>query len=103
MDFIFWMSLLTLVVFSFALVMLIAGAFSAYFGSGKSRGAGISMAVVGLVLGVVWAYLVGFSDIAVFADVAAWDVIYDAIFSLIGIAVGALVAVGIFLVVVLKS
>lgn len=97
------MSFLTLVVFAFALVMLVAGIFSAYFGSGKSKAAGGVMAIIGLIVGIVWAYLVGFSDIAIFADVDTWDTVYNAIISLIGILIGALVAVGIFLVVVLKS
>ena len=48
-------------------------------------------------------WIVGFSDIEPFCDVATWDVVYTAIISLIGILIGALVAVGIFLVVVLKS
>ena len=77
------MSFLTLVVFAFALVMLVAGIFA--------------------VVGIVWAYLVGFSDISPFCDVNTWDTVYVAIISLIGILIGALVAVGIFLVVVLKS
>ena len=49
------MSFLTLVVFAFALVMLVAGLFSAYFGSGKSRAAGTAMALiaVGIFLVVV--------------------------------------------------
>lgn len=97
------MSFLTIVVFAFALVMLVAGIFTAYFGSGKSRTAGVVMAIIGLVLGIVWAYLVGWSDIEPFASVAAWDVVYNAIIDLIGILIGALIAVGIFLVVVLKS
>ena len=97
------MSFLTLVVFAFALVMLVAGIFSAYFGSGKSKAAGGAMAIIGLVVGIVWAYLVGFSDISPFCDVNTWDTVYVAIISLIGILIGALVAVGIFLVVVLKS
>lgn len=97
------MSFLTIVVFVFALVLLVAGIFSAYFGSGKSRMAGIAMTVAGLIAGVVWAYLVGYSDIAIFRDVAAWDVMYNAIISLVAVLIGALVAVGIFLVVVLKS
>ena len=98
-----FMDFLTLVVFAFALVMLVAGIFSAYFGSGKSRAAGAAMAVIGLVLGIVWAYLVGYSDIEIFAKVNAWDLVYTALISLLGILVGALIAVGIFLVVVLKS
>lgn len=97
------MSFLTIVVFAFALVMLVAGVFSAYFGSGKSRAYGGVMAIVGLIVGIVWAYLVGFSDISPFCEVPAWDVVYNAIVNLIGIVIGALVAVGIFLVVVLKS
>ena len=96
-------SFLTLVVFAFALVMLVAGIFSAYFGSGKSKAAGGAMAIIGLIVGIIWAYLVGFSDIEPFCDVATWDVVYTAIISLIDILIGALVAVGIFLVVVLKS
>ena len=97
------MSFLTLVVFAFALVMLVAGIFSAYFGSGKSRGARAAMAIIGLVLGIVWAYLVADSGISPFTEVNAWAVVYNAIIDLIGIVIGALIAVGIFLVVVLKS
>lgn len=97
------MSFLTLVVFAFALVMLVAGIFSAFFGSGKSKAAGGAMAIIGLIVGIIWAYLVGFSDIEPFCSVATWDVVYNAVIALIGILIGALVAVGIFLVVVLKS
>ncbi len=97
------MSFLTIVVFAFALVMLVAGLFSAYFGSGKSRAYGGVMAIVGLIVGIIWAYLVGFSDISPFCDVYAWDVVYNAVIDLIGIVIGALIAVAIFLVVVLKS
>lgn len=97
------MSFLTIVVFVFALVLLVAGIFSAYFGSGKSRVAGVIMLLAGLIAGFVWAYLVGYSDIALFADVVAWDVMYNTIISMIGVLIGALVAIGIFLVVVLKS
>ena len=98
-----WMSFLTVVVFVFALVMLLAGVFTAYFGSGKSRVVGVALLAVGLIVGLVWAYLVGYSDIARFADVAAWDAVYEAAVNIIAAAIGALVAVGIFLVAVMKS
>jgi len=97
------MSFLTIVVFVFALVMAIAGAFTAYFGSGKSRTVGLVLLIIGLAVGLIWAYLVGFSDIALFADVAAWDVMRDTIIKIIAALIGALVAVGIFLVAVMKS
>ena len=96
-------SFLTVVIFVFALVMMIAGIFSAYFGAGKNRAYGGAIFAVGLIIGVVWAYLVGFSDIEPFCSVAAWDVMYDALINMIAVVIGAIIAIGIFLVVVLKS
>lgn len=97
------MSFVTLVVLVFAIVLLVAGLFSAFFGSGKSKGYGGAMAIAGLVVAIAWIWLTGYSDIAVFADVPLWDVLYNTVIYLIGILIGALVAVGIFLAVVLKS
>ncbi|MDR2699185.1 MAG: hypothetical protein LBB30_05890 [Candidatus Methanoplasma sp.] len=94
---------LTVIIFVFALVMMITGIFSAYFGAGKNRTYGGVLLAVGLIIGAVWAYLVGFSDIEPFCSVYAWDVVYDALINLIAVLIGALIAIGIFLVVVLKS
>jgi len=96
-------SFLTIIIVVFALVMMITGIFSAYFGAGKNRAYGCILFVVGLVTLAVWTYLVGYSDIKPFCEVAGWDVMYNALIDLIGILIGALIAVGIFLVVVLKS
>ena len=98
-----WMDFLTILVFVFAIVMLVAGVFTAYFGSGKSRKVGVALLFIGLIVGAVWAYLVGWSDIALFADVAAWDVMRSAIINIVAAVIGALAAVGIFLVAVMKS
>ena len=97
------MSFLTILVFVFALVLLIAGVFSAGFGSGKSRKIGVVLLVAGLGIGFIWAYLVGYSDIEPFADVHAWDVVYDAFVNIVAALIGALAAVGIFLVAIMKS
>ena len=97
------MSFLTLIVFAFALIMLLAGVFAAFFGSGRSRMCGGIMAVVGLAVGLIWAYLVGFSDISPFCEVEAWTVVCNAIIDILGVLIGALIAAGIFLVVVLKA
>ena len=94
---------MTIIIFVFALVMMIAGIFSAYFGAGKNRTYGGVMFAVGLVVCVVWAYLVGFSTVEPFCAVEAWNVMYDALINVIAVVIGALVAVGIFLVVVLKN
>lgn len=96
-------SFITIVIFVFALVMMIAGIFSAYFGAGKNRAYGAVIFLVGIIVFAIWAYLVGFSDVEPFCSVAAWDTMYDALINMIAVLIGALVAVGIFLVVVLKS
>lgn len=102
MDIISW-EFLTLIVLIFSIVAIIAGIFSAYFGKGKNRAYGILISVVGLVVGLIWVYLINWSDITPFCNINGWDIVYDAIVNLIGILIGALIAVGIFLVTVLKS
>ncbi|MCL2510287.1 MAG: hypothetical protein FWF07_04320 [Methanomassiliicoccaceae archaeon] len=102
MDMDIW-SFLTIIIFVFALVMMVAGIFSAYFGAGKNRAYGGILFAVGAIVCVIWAYLVGFSDMSPFCDVQAWDVMYSALVYLVAVLVGALIAIGIFLVVVLKS
>ena len=97
------MDFLTVAVIAFSIVIILAGLFTAYFGTGKSRSVGFAMLVVGLVVGVVWAYLCGYSDIDTFRKVAMWDVFLRALINLIGVLIGALIAVGIFLVAVMKS
>jgi len=97
------MDFVSLVVIAFAVVMLLAGLLAAFFGSGKAKGYGGLMCVVGIALLGVWIWLCGYSDIEMFRNVPLWDVFIDAIINLIGILIGALVAVVIFLAVVLKS
>ncbi|HKM13306.1 MAG TPA: hypothetical protein VJY42_00040 [Candidatus Methanomethylophilaceae archaeon] len=97
------MSFLTIVIFVFAIVMVIAGIFSAYFGSGKSRTYGIVMLVTGIIVFVIWAFLVGWSNIELFAEVPALDLMIESLITFLAIMLGALIAVGIFLVAVLKS
>lgn len=98
-----WMDFLTVAIIAFAIVIILAGLFTAYFGTGKSRTAGCIMLIVGLVVGALWAYLCGYSDVEVFADVAMWDVFLTALINLLGVLIGAIVAVVIFLVAVMKS
>ena len=98
------MEFITVAILAFAIVMVLAGLFTAYFGNGKSRIAGVLMLIVGLVVGIVWVYLChGFGAEPIIADIHIWDVFYNALINLIGILVGAIVAIGIFLVAVLKS
>ncbi len=102
MDIISW-DFLSLIVLVFALVMILAGIFSAYFGKGKNRAYGIIMVVVGLVVGVIYGYLLMDGPIEEIKNVVGWDIVYNAIVYILGILIGAGIAVAIFLVTVLKS
>lgn len=97
------MDFLHVIIVAFAIVMILAGLFTTYFGSGRGRTIGLLILVVGIVVGAVWIWLGAFSKIEPFYAADFWDVIWQALVDLIGIVIGALVAVGIFLVGVMKS
>jgi len=97
------MDFVSLIVVAFAIVMLLAGILAASFGSGKAKIFGGVMAVIGIALIGLWIWLCGYSNIQLFTQVHLWDVFIDGVINLIGILIGAMIAVGIFLVVVLKS
>jgi len=92
----------TILLLTFALVLLLAGAFTAYFGSGKSRKIGAGLLVGGLVIGLVWGYLV--------SSFGPWnlttqlrEVIIQAVVILLAAAIGAGAAIGLFLLAIMKS
>lgn len=95
----FW-EFITIVILVFALFMVLAGAFTAYFGSGRSRAIGAALLIIGLVVGIIWVFLAGFTDII---EVTLADVIWNAFLNLLAAIIGALIAVGIFLVAIMKS
>ncbi len=85
----------------FAIGTLIAGLFTAYFGSGKSRAIGATLFIVGIIVGLIfWNYSSG-----VFWGSAAWDwgLVENGISAVIGAIVGALIALGIFLAGIMKA
>ena len=94
------MEFLTVLLLTFGQFMILAGAFTAYFGSGKSRMIGVVLLVVGLVVAVLWIYLSGFSDMV---GVNLSVVIWDAFLNIIAAVIGALIAIGVFLLAIMKS
>lgn len=81
----------------FALFMILAGIFTAYFGSGKSRTIGIVLLAVGVAVGLFagWEYHTTSPHLL--------RVIEESALVLVAAIVGALVAVGLFLVAIMKS
>ena len=95
------MEFLTVLILVFALFMLLAGIFTAYFGSGKSRMIGVVLLVIGLVVGILWVVM-GMDSVAMI-DVDLSRVIWDAFTFIIAGVAGALIAIGVFLVAIMKS
>ena len=97
---------LTVLVLTFALFMLLAGIFTAYFGSGKSRMIGIVLLVVGLLVGIIWIYGAMYNGggyIPLPDGIKLSSVIWNAFVYIISAVIGALIAIGVFLLAIMKS
>jgi len=92
---------LTVLILVFALFMLLAGIFTAYFGSGKSRMIGVALLVIGVVIGVLWVVM-GIDSVAAI-DVNLSEVVWNAFLYILAGVLGALAAIGVFLVAIMKS
>ncbi len=102
LDFWDYRNFLTVLLLVFSLLLFIAGVFTAYFGSGKSRKIGAGLLVVGLIVGILIIYL--FSSYGPADDwVRITDVIVQALAVLIATLIGAAIAVGLFLLAIMKS
>jgi uncharacterized membrane-anchored protein len=101
-DFTKWYAFVAVMLLVFALFLILAGIFTAYFGSGKSRTIGIALLVVGLVVGVLVGY---FYHTGSFSNGSGelGALVFQAFLVIIAAVIGALIAIGIFLVAIMKS
>jgi hypothetical protein len=93
------MNFVTVLLLTFALFLVITGAFTAYFGSGKSRKIGAGLLVGGLIVGLAWGWIAGASD----TSVSLTTVILQAFGVLLAAIIGAGAAIGLFLLAIMKS
>jgi hypothetical protein len=98
----YFMSMLTLV---FAVASIIAGIFTAYFGSGKSRAVGAILIVIGLIVFVLFLWGAGLvTFLGTAPSIMSFEgVIVNSILAVIGAVIGALIALGIFLLAIMKA
>jgi hypothetical protein len=97
------MEFLTVLILVFALFMLLAGIFTAYFGSGKSRMIGVALLVVGLLVGLIWIALIWGAPENDVVTVDLTEVVWNAFLYILAGVLGALAAIGVFLVAIMKS
>jgi len=90
----------------FAIVSIIAGIFTAYFGSGKSRAVGGILIIIGLI--VAFLFLWGAGILASFMGTPSGimnivGTVTNGIIAVVGAIIGALIALGIFLLAIMKA
>jgi len=91
----------TILLMTFALFLVITGAFTAYFGSGKSRKIGAGLLVGGLVVGIVWVLGAGPSNYVASVDLGG--IVLQSIGVILAAVIGAAAAIGLFLLAIMKS
>jgi len=90
--------MLTLV---FSIASILAGAFTAYFGSGKSRAIGGVLIAIGAIVFVLFLGWAGVLSIGVKPMFSG--VVINGVLAVIGAVIGGLIALGIFLVAIMKA
>jgi len=98
-----FLSMLTLV---FAIASIIAGIFTAYFGSGRSRAVGGILVVIGILVFILFMYGAGWLSgiMGTPGGILAFEgTILQGIVALVGAIVGAAIALGIFLLAIMKA
>jgi len=93
------MDFITVMLLTLGLFLVLAGIFTAYFGSGKSRTIGVVLLVVGLLVGILWVFM----DYSGVISVNITDVVWTAFVNILAAAIGALIAIGAFLLAIMKS
>jgi hypothetical protein len=88
----------------FAIASVIAGIFTAYFGSGKSRGVGVVLIIIGLLVGVVFLWGANVLPFGSLPDLLnLTGTVIKGVVAIVGAVVGALIALGIFLLAIMKA
>jgi hypothetical protein len=98
-----WYIFLLVFMMIFGLGLLVAGIFTVYFGSGKSRGIGAGLLVGGIVLAIL-VFMMDYMNMVIPSNMYLWDsVIFPGLVFLGAAIIGGLAAVGMFLLAIMKS
>ena len=102
-----WLSyLLSMLTLVFAIASVVAGIFTAYFGSGKSRIVGGILILIGIIVFFIFFWGAGLLTSFMAPPPTLLDfagTIVNGISALIGAIIGAVIALGIFLLAIMKA
>lgn len=95
---------LSMLVLVFGIASIIAGLFTAYFGSGKSRAVGAILIIIGIIVFILFlwgARILNMGTVPEMMDF--YGTVTNGIVAVVGAVVGALIALGIFLLAIMKA
>ncbi|OYT59294.1 hypothetical protein B6U81_06360 [Thermoplasmatales archaeon ex4484_30] len=96
-----WDLFVSMLLLVFAIGTIIAGIFTAYFGSGKSRAIGGVLFIIGIIIAIIF-YNYSTGDLWGIKE-WSWDTVKNGISAVIGAVIGALIALGVFLAGIMKA
>ncbi len=98
---------LSMLVLVFGIASIIAGIFTAYFGSGRSRIVGGILIIIGLIVFFIFmwgaGWLEGIIGMPQSGPLHFKDTILQGVVAIIGAIIGAAIALGIFLLAIMKA
>ncbi|MEM2868919.1 MAG: hypothetical protein QW379_00650 [Thermoplasmata archaeon] len=103
-DVVFLDLFLSMLVLAFGIFSILAGAFTAYFGTGRSRSIGGGLIILGLVGVIILLWFSGLFGASSNPPID-WnsDLVIGGFLAVVGAIIGGLAALGIFLVAIMKS
>jgi hypothetical protein len=95
----------SILLLSFGLFTLLSGVFTAYFGAGKSRKIGLGLTIIGFLAVIIFAGFTWGGVAALQTLGVRWEsrVVLEGIVAVIAASVGAFLALGLFLVSIMKA
>jgi len=96
-----WSMFLSMLMLVFSIAILLAGIFTAYFGSGRSRAVGGILILIGIVVLILFLGYAGIISIGV--EPLFRGTVTSGVSAVVGAIIGALIALGIFLAAIMKA
>ncbi|MFW6376030.1 MAG: hypothetical protein ACOCZJ_02600 [Thermoplasmatota archaeon] len=97
-----YMKFLMVILLTLGLGLFLSGLFTAYFGRGKSRMVGVALTIIGILFWVI-TYVMDMQDILFGSSFDFMGTLTTAITYVGAFVIGAIIAVGIFLVAIMKT
>lgn len=94
-----WMIFTEIILLILSLTFIILGALTAYFGSGKSRAAGVSLLVVGFIIPAIMYFVWWMNDVGHFTN----DLLLPGLIYIGGAIIGVIIGFLIFLGIIMKT